>query len=85
MHPGLALSEFYVTIINTLILTQFKFPPFVDIGLLDIVPNQGGIVITKVDPAYSGTEGIKLIVRVELIPVVALELVKEQLRSGDAR
>ena len=56
-------------------------PPVKEIELLDDVPNQGGRVITKVDPAYTGTEGVKLIVRVEFTPVVSLELIYEQFVS----
>ena len=51
-----------------------KVPPDVEIGLFDMMSNHGGRVIAKVEPAYTGTEGVKLIVLVELTPVVSLEL-----------
>lgn len=51
---------------------QVRAPPLRLMGLLESVPNQGGRVMTKVEPAKTGAEGRKLMVRVELTPVVWL-------------
>ena len=51
---------------------------------LDIDPNQAGRVITNTESCLSRTEGVKLMVLVELTPVTSLELVKEQPLNGEA-
>ncbi len=47
-------------------------------------PNQAGRVITNTESCLSWTEGVKLMVLVELTPVTSLELVKEQPLNGEA-
>ena len=44
---------------------------------LEIVLNQRGIVICKVDPPINGTIGVKLNVFEEFAPVIKLELAYE--------
>ena len=54
------------------------------VAWLDIDPNQAGRVITNTESCLSWTEGVKLMVLVELTPVTSLELVKEQPLNGEA-
>ena len=54
------------------------------VAWLGIDPNQAGRVITNTESCFSRTEGVKLMVLVELTPVTSLELVKEQPLNGEA-
>ena len=54
------------------------------VAWLGIDPNQAGRVITNTESCLSRTEGVKLMVLVELTPVTSLELVKEQPLNGEA-
>lgn len=46
--------------------------------------NQGGRVMTRIEPDITGTVGRKLMVRVELTPVVSLELTYEHPLRAEA-